>query len=106
MTRPVFGVDIDCPRCAAIHPAEEDCRVLELSDVVWLRRADAWRVAHIGEEATSEAMTAEIGRPYNPQLIGSVWKRWQTLGYVRALGMQTAKSKARHGGTLRRWAIL
>lgn len=104
MIRPVFGLDIDCAKCATIHPAEAPCNI-EPVDRVWIHRANAWRMRHIGQDRTSEDCCVEIGRPLNDKLIGAVFAEWQRLGYVREVRITTAKSKKRHGGTLRVWAI-
>lgn len=105
MTAPIFGRDIDCGRCGTIHDSAEGCKPLELSDVVWTRRADVWRIAHIGENVTSEDLTGAIGRPFNDKLIGALWRRWQAAGFVHVVKITTAHSKKRHSGTIRLWHI-
>jgi hypothetical protein len=101
---PVFGRDIDCPKCATIHPADEACNI-EPVDRVWIHRANKWRIDHLGEDLTSEDCCAAIGRPLNDKLIGAVFGEWQRLGWIREVAIVTAKSKRRHGGTLRKWRI-
>jgi hypothetical protein len=106
MSAPVFGVDIDCERCGTIHPAAQVCRMLEVSDKAWFTKADGWRMANIGRHVTSEDMTTKIGRPLNPRIIGPLFERWRRAGLVREVRITTAKSKARHHGTLRVWLVL